>query len=184
MAVSDPLRTTNGMNHAHSPKGTGNDIGALDRPQASGPHDTFEVLWRVGDPWQDLKPYTEEPGPLVTVTGGAVRMVDVSRGVHARMPLGTTALLGDGLELELMAVQTFTPCGLNLTGYTRDSESMSTRILYLVRPGPNGETPTSLEFGDVRNSVETHPPEPCGAMYCYRLIPPDFDSTAASTSGA
>lgn len=138
------------------------------------------VIWRVGDPWRDLREEILDYGTVTFVTENeSTTILAVADGHLARLRGRRSGrLLGDETPIPLSGVLVATPCGfvLALSPVTR-LRLTGRLVLLLAGAVPDWRSvpllaPTVHDRSVDVPDVVGHPTEPCGARYCIRIEAP------------
>ncbi len=131
----------------------------------------METLWKLGDPWQafDIADYDQPHITLVT-ENGTHHAFDVATRTIVRVPT-FHHMYGDGDLRRVRSWDVLTACGFIYTFEPGRMEDFhcSTLIHLLIAGLPSEDTfkaYADLKEAKTVENLDTHPDEPCGAIYC------------------
>lgn len=131
------------------------------------------ILWRLGDPWRDLRDeIAASPVAVWAITGhGSLRGMHPAEHWQVRIPDASGArIAGDRMQTELSAITAATPCGVTTWGDGPESWSSSTTLLLLATGVPEDwpAIRAGMTVEDFHATFDSHPPDGCGARLCRR----------------
>ena len=143
------------------------------------------VMYRAGDPWVNLQPQivaeTDQERAVLWISwSGAVQVFARVDGELARLRQGSdqAAHSRDGLPLLVGHPFFATACGCgDAAGYRSTppqlvaAAELETDVASLVADAMGQTRPLAADGFNVDQVSEHHPPAPCGAMYCPRIVP-------------
>lgn len=131
-----------------------------------------ELLWADGDLYRVLTDDIVAAGTATLVSRrGTARLIDVTRGLHCRLPLeGGNRLLFDQAWMSFTHLHV-TPCGATLEDGRFWSKGTELRLVFagLVTDWHTTEVGRAAIQALIDRQWPTspgHPPEPCGALHC------------------